>query len=62
MPSAWSPKDERQYVHVLKACVKRKPYGKGRCKAIAAGVVNKHRRREGRSLRGLGLSLGRFFR
>ncbi len=62
MPAIWNPKDERQYTHILKSCVKRGRYSKGRCKRIAAGVVNKRRRREGRTLRGLGFAMGRWLR
>ena len=54
MPSAWSPKDERQYGHILKSCRQRGRYGTGRCKSIAAATVNKTRSREGRTLGGFG--------
>ena len=54
MPTTWSPKDERQYGHILASCRKRGRYGVARCKSIAAATVNKRRGREGRSLSGLG--------
>lgn len=47
MPAAWSKKDERQYKHVLSSCKRRK--SATICKRIAAAVVNKTRRREGRT-------------
>lgn len=50
MPAAWSPKDERQYGHILTSCRKRGQYGEKRCKHIAAATVNKQRRLEGRTL------------
>lgn len=49
MPAAWSAKDERQYKHILKSCVKRGRKPK-RCKSIAAATVNKQRAEEGRTL------------
>lgn len=53
MPAAWSPKDERQYGHILASCRKQGRYGVSRCKSIAAATVNKNRRRQGRTLSGL---------
>lgn len=46
MPTAWSPKDERQYKHIVKSCRR----GKKACKRIAASTVNKRRREQGRTL------------
>lgn len=47
MPRAWSAKDERQYKHVKQAEQER---GHGaRAAEIAARVVNKQRRKEGRT-------------
>lgn len=57
MPAAWSPKDERQYKHILKSCTARGRYGKARCKRIAGATVNKTRRKEGRTLGGFGSTL-----
>jgi hypothetical protein len=50
MPAAWSPRDDRQYGHILASCRKRGRYGVARCKSIAAATVNKRRGREGRAL------------
>lgn len=48
MPSAWSDKDERQYDKVKESAV---DDGKsdGRASELAARVVNKQRRKEGRT-------------
>jgi hypothetical protein len=44
MPSYWSPKDERQYKHIVKSCHARdKRRSVSTCKRIAAATVNKHR-------------------
>lgn len=51
MPAAWSPKDERQYKHIVASC--RRKRGAATCKRIAAATVNKQRRTEGRTLSGL---------
>jgi hypothetical protein len=52
MPAAWTAKDERQYGHIVKSCLKGGRPRK-RCKSMAAATVNKGRRREGRTLSGL---------
>ena len=48
MPRAWSPKDERQFEHIVDEQVKR---GRSRARAeeIAGRTVNKRRRQEGRT-------------
>lgn len=48
MPSAWTPKDERQYEHIQESARERGTPPK-RAKEIAARTVNKHRREEGRT-------------
>jgi hypothetical protein len=48
MPKAWSNKDERQYEHV-KDSAKESGKTMKRAKEIAARVVNKTRREEGRT-------------
>ena len=53
MPRSWSPKDERQYGHILKSCRRAARYGLQRCKQISAATVNKRRRVEGRTLSGI---------
>jgi hypothetical protein len=58
----YRPKYERQYKHVLRACVKQGRYKAPRCKVLAARVVSKQRRQDGSTLRGLGVALGRYFR
>jgi hypothetical protein len=51
MPSYWSPKDERQYKHIVKSCHARdKRRSVSTCKRIAAATVNKHRDLDGLSL------------
>lgn len=45
MPSSWSPKDERQYKHILHSYGSDSP----RAKEIAARTVNAQRRSEGRT-------------
>ena len=51
MPKAWSGKDERQYEHIKEAeWESGRPIAKA--KEIAARVVNKRRRIEGRTLTG----------
>lgn len=55
MPAAWSRKDERQYEHILSSCRQGDRRRSLRtCKRMAAATVNKQRRREGRTLGGLG--------
>jgi len=48
MPKAWSAKDERQYEHV-KESAKERGRSEARSKEIAARVVNRQRREEGRT-------------
>ena len=48
MPKAWSAKDERQYEHV-KESAQHRGRSPGRAKEVAARVVNKQRREEGRT-------------
>lgn len=48
MPTAWSDKDERQYDEVKKSALDRGRTPE-RAKEIAARVVNKQRRKEGRT-------------
>lgn len=48
MPSAWTDKDERQYEEV-KQSVEESGRSPERAKEIAARVVNKQRRKEGRT-------------
>jgi hypothetical protein len=48
MPEAWSPKDERQYEHVLDS-ERERGRDEKRAKEIAARTVNKQRREEGRT-------------
>lgn len=55
MPAYWTPKQERQYKHIVKSCRARdKRKSIKTCKRIAAATVNKSRGRRGRSVRGLG--------
>lgn len=55
MPKAWSPKDERQYGHIVHFCMRRHRPGFNSvvCKRVAAATVNKRRRAEGRTLSGV---------
>lgn len=48
MPDAWSPKDDRQYKHILDS---ERQQGRSEAEAeeIAARTVNKRRRQEGRT-------------
>jgi hypothetical protein len=48
MPKAWTAKDERQYEHV-KESAKERGRSEARSKEIAARVVNRQRREEGRT-------------
>jgi hypothetical protein len=48
MPSAWSNKDERQYEKIKKSA-KGRGRSTSRAKEIAARIVNKRRRQEGRT-------------
>ncbi len=48
MPKAWSAKDERQYEHVKESAEER-GRSTDRAEEIAARVVNKQRREEGRT-------------
>jgi hypothetical protein len=48
MPKAWSAKDERQYEHVRDSALER-GRSEDRAEEIAARVVNKQRREEGRT-------------
>jgi hypothetical protein len=48
MPRAWSAKDERQYEHIRESALDR-GRSEGRAKEIAARVVNRQRREEGRT-------------
>lgn len=48
MPKAWSAKDERQYDHVKESAQDR-GRSESRAKEVAARVVNKQRREEGRT-------------
>jgi hypothetical protein len=54
MPAAWSKKDERQYRAIKKSCLARDARRTRACPRIAAATVNKQRRKEGRTLSGLG--------
>jgi hypothetical protein len=55
MPAAWSKKDERQYRAIKASCLARDARRTRACPRIAAATVNKQRRKEGRTLSGLGL-------
>lgn len=55
MPAAWSKKDERQYKAIKKSCLSRDRRRTRSCTRMAAATVNKQRRKEGRTLSGLGL-------
>jgi Rho termination factor, N-terminal domain len=48
MPNAWTAKDERQYEHVKESALER-GRSERRAEEIAARVVNRHRREEGRT-------------
>lgn len=48
MPDAWTPKDERQYEHVLDS-ERERGRSEARAKEVAARTVNKQRREEGRT-------------
>jgi hypothetical protein len=54
MPAAWSNKDERMYAAIKKSCNARGDRTTKTCTRIAAATVNQQRRREGRTLSGLG--------
>ncbi len=57
MPATWSKRDDRMYGHIVASCRQRGRHSPKRCKRIAAATVNKARRREGRTLNGLGTKL-----
>ncbi len=50
MPAYWNANDERKYSAIVRSC--RYP-SKRRCKSMASAVVNRDRRRQGRTLKGL---------
>ena len=45
---SWSRKDERQYKHIYKSCMRYKHHGRKVCKRIAAATVNKFRSKKRR--------------
>ena len=51
MPKAWSGKDERMYDHIKESAEDRGT-SEDRAEEIAARIVNKHRREEGRTKSG----------